>query len=59
MKELGFCSISLVILSSIAPTCSDFLVRSRSNNNRNPAAIYNLKDKEILVAWNEFTPGGT
>jgi len=53
MKELGFCSISLVILSSIAPDCSDFLVRSTSNNNKNPAAIFNLKDKEFLVAGNE------
>jgi hypothetical protein len=59
MKESGFCSISLVILSSIAPACSDFLVRSTSNNKKNPVIISKIIEKEFLFIWSEYTPGGT
>lgn len=59
MKELGFCFISLAILSSITHGSSDFLGRVTSNNLKTPAIISNLIDKKFIFIWNEIHPGGT
>ena len=59
MKESGFCSISLAILSSITHGSSDFLGRSTSNNIKTPVIISNVREKEFILFRNEIHPGGT
>lgn len=59
MKELGYCSISLVIWSFIVPACIDFQLSLTSNSIKNPIIIFILIYKGFLFIWNEIRPGGT